>query len=142
MAGLAQDSKGNYRVRKRLPDDVREEYGRLYGPRYEAKFFAPKTVTKQEAIRRFGEWLAEIEARIATIRAERDGSGRILTREEARRLAGDWYEWFVALRAETSLEALEWRLDQVSEAFKSAGVSEREFELYDTDELWRMYPHV
>jgi hypothetical protein len=26
----------------RLPDDVREEYGRLYGARHEAKF-APKT---------------------------------------------------------------------------------------------------
>jgi tripartite-type tricarboxylate transporter receptor subunit TctC len=30
MASLVQDTKGNYRARKRLPDDVREEYGRLY----------------------------------------------------------------------------------------------------------------
>lgn len=51
MAGLTQDSKGNYRVRKRLPDDVREEYGRLYGPRYEAKFFAPKILTRRDATR-------------------------------------------------------------------------------------------
>jgi hypothetical protein len=29
MASLTQDSKGNYKARKRLPDDEREEYGRL-----------------------------------------------------------------------------------------------------------------
>jgi hypothetical protein len=43
MASLTQDTKGNYKARKRLPDDVREEYGRLYGAHYEAKFPAPKT---------------------------------------------------------------------------------------------------
>jgi hypothetical protein len=43
MAKLRRDENGNYLARKRLPDDVREEYGRLYGARYEAKFSAPKT---------------------------------------------------------------------------------------------------
>jgi len=38
MARLAPGSKGNFKSRKRLPGDVREEYGRLYGPRFEAKF--------------------------------------------------------------------------------------------------------
>jgi hypothetical protein len=57
MVKLQQDSKGNYRARKRLPDDVRAEYGRLYGAHHEAKFFAPKSTKTNEAKRQFGEWL-------------------------------------------------------------------------------------
>jgi hypothetical protein len=71
MASLTQDSKGNYKARKRLPDDVRDEYGRLYGARYEAKFFAPNTTKSREAKRLYGEWLAEVEGRIAAIRSLR-----------------------------------------------------------------------
>jgi len=100
MASLTQDSRGNYKARKRLPDDVRDEYGRLYGARYEAKFFAPKTTKTHEAKRLYGDWLAEVEGRIGAIRAERDGSGRTLTRAQARTLAGEWYEWFIVRHAE------------------------------------------
>jgi hypothetical protein len=39
MVSLTQDSKGNYRARKRLPDDVREDYRRLFGRGNEEKFF-------------------------------------------------------------------------------------------------------
>jgi hypothetical protein len=133
MVKLQQDSKGNYRARKRLPDDVREEYWRLYGARYEAKFSAPRTTKAHEAKRRFGEWLAEVEGRIAAIRAERDGTGRPLTRAEARKLTGDWYEW--ARHAGADREDLERRRDVVHEAFKSA-VSEEEFERLRAQELW------
>jgi len=38
MTTLRQDDKGNYIARMRLPDDVRDEYGRRYGARHEAKF--------------------------------------------------------------------------------------------------------
>jgi hypothetical protein len=31
MVGLRQDTKGNFGARKRLPDDVREEYGLRHG---------------------------------------------------------------------------------------------------------------
>jgi hypothetical protein len=86
MVKLRQDANGNYRARKRLPDDVREEYGRLYGARNEAKFSAPKTTKSHEAKRLFGDWIAEVESRIAAIRAERDGTGRVLLR--AQRHAG------------------------------------------------------
>ena len=34
--------------------------------------------------------------RIATIRAERNGEGIALTPQQARALAGEWYEWFIA----------------------------------------------
>jgi hypothetical protein len=49
MVSLRQDSNGNYSARKRLPDDVREEYGRLYGARFEAKFSARASRGKQSA---------------------------------------------------------------------------------------------
>ena len=55
MAKLAQDANGGYKARKRLPDDVREEYGRLYGPRVEAKFFARASTKVYEAKQRFRE---------------------------------------------------------------------------------------
>jgi hypothetical protein len=37
MVTLAKHRNGNDRARKRLSDDVREEYGRLYGACFEAK---------------------------------------------------------------------------------------------------------
>ena len=55
----------DYLARKRLPDDVREEYGRLYGARYDAKFSAPRTTKSHEAQQRYAVWLAEVEGRIA-----------------------------------------------------------------------------
>ena len=94
MVTLRQDSKGNYSARKRLPDDVREEYGRRHGPRLEAKFSAPIGTKPQAAKQLFNEWLAEAEGRIAAIRAERKGEGITLTPRRARALAGEWFEWF------------------------------------------------
>jgi hypothetical protein len=137
MVKLQQDSNGNYRARKRLPDDVRREYGRLYGAHHEAKFSAPKSTKSHEAKRLFGDWIAEVEGRIAAIRAEREGIGRTLTRMEARRLAGDWYEWFMARHTGDSVDALEERRDTIHEAFMSA-VSEEEFERFHAEELWKL----
>jgi integrase len=42
------------------------------------------------------DWLNEIDARIANIRAEQNGEGRTLTSVQARALAGEWYNWFTA----------------------------------------------
>ena len=92
MVSLGRDSRGNYKARKRLPADVREEYGRLYGPSVEAKFHAPASTKRQEAERQFHEWKAGTDARIAAIRAQHTGEGIPLTRQQARALAGEWYE--------------------------------------------------
>jgi hypothetical protein len=127
MASLAQDSKGNYKVRKRLPDDVREDYGRLYGARHEAKFYAPNDLTKQEATRRYGEWLAEVEARISSIRAQRSGQGISLTRMQARALAGDWYQWFIERHLPGSIQVWTDLKEKVQRAFQEA-VSEKEWD--------------
>jgi hypothetical protein len=37
MASLRQDSRGNFVSRRKLPTDVRDEYGRQFGQRHEAK---------------------------------------------------------------------------------------------------------
>jgi hypothetical protein len=132
MVKLQQDSNGNYRARKRLPDDVREEYGRLHGARHEAKFFALKNIKGHEAKQRFGEWLAEVESRIAAIRALRDGTGQSLTNQQARALAGEWYDWFLARHRETAsaMQVEFWR-DAIQDAIKSAVASEHEYDNFD-----------
>jgi hypothetical protein len=71
MVKLRQDSTGKYIARKRLPDDVREEYGRRHKAHYEAKFFAPSSDGPHIAKQKFREWDAEVTARIEAIRAER-----------------------------------------------------------------------
>ena len=88
MVKLRQDSKGNYIARRRLPDDVRDEYGRRHGPRVEAKFFAAAGTGLQAAKQLFREWETEVEGRIAAIRAERTGEGIALTPTASPRLGG------------------------------------------------------
>jgi hypothetical protein len=65
-----------------VPDDVREEYGRRHGPRFEAKFFALANTGSVEAKRLFRERENEVDARIEAIRAERTGEGVALTRDK------------------------------------------------------------
>jgi hypothetical protein len=96
MVTLCQDSRGNYSARKRLPDDVCEEYGRLYGARHEAKFSAPASVGLQEAQRMFREWEAKVAGNIETIRRTQRGEGIDLTHKDAHALSGEWYNWFIA----------------------------------------------
>jgi integrase len=96
MVKLRQDNKGNYSARKRLPDDVREEYGRLYGAHHEAKFSAPSSVGSEVARQRFHEWDADVTSRIAAIRAAQRGEGIELNHKDAVALAGEWYNWFVS----------------------------------------------
>jgi integrase len=84
-----------------------------------------------------GSGLPKRRGRIAAIRAEREGTGRTLTRAEARRLAGEWYEWFTARHSEASEEDIEWRREAVHEAFKEAA-SEEELERRSAEELWKL----
>jgi hypothetical protein len=100
MAHLQQKPNGSYSARKRLPADVREEYGRLYGARFEAKFSAPASVGRQAAVQRFRTWEAEVAQRIETIRKVLRGEGIDLDRKQAVALAGEWYKWFIARHEE------------------------------------------
>jgi hypothetical protein len=54
------------------------------------------------------EWLSEIEARIANIRAERSGEGNTLTPQGARALAGQWYEWFTSNKWQRRPGKMKW----------------------------------
>jgi integrase len=95
---LTPTADGGFTARKRIPVDVREDYGRLFGkgnPQWEAWFNSgPVPIGLARAKHR--EWLSDIEARIANIRAERKGAGRTLTPMQARALAGEWYLWWTA----------------------------------------------
>lgn len=103
MVNLRQDSKGNFIARRRLPDDVRAQYGRLYGARHEAKFSTPAATDKHEALRKFHEWQAEVEGRIQSIRKAQRGEGIDLDRKNASALAGEWYHWWVARYEKTDV---------------------------------------
>jgi integrase len=134
MVRLRKDSRGNYVARKRLPDDVRQEYGELHGQSYEVKFYAPASTKRQEAERQFHEWKADTDARIAAIRAQRTGEGIPLTRQQARALAGKWYDWFLARHAASDKEWDHSR-DQVQDAMRGA-VGKKLWEENHPDELW------
>ncbi len=136
MVTLRQDSRGNYSARKRLPGDVREEYGRLYGQRFEAKFFASAATKPHVAKQLYNDWLAEAEVRIAAIRAERSGEGITLTPRQARALAGEWYAWFIARHPMSDQRKWKEVRDHVHEALREA-VGDDEWERNDPDDLWR-----
>jgi hypothetical protein len=136
MVKLRQDSTGKYIARKRLPDDVREEYGRRHKAHHEAKFSAPASDGPHIAKQKFREWDAEVTARIEAIRAERRGEGISLTRQQARALAGEWYHWFIARHPTTDLEKWDAIREQVHDALRQA-VGDAEWEHSDPDELWR-----
>lgn len=95
MVGLGRAADGRWFARKGIPVDVREEYQRLYGVKREAHLKLPADTPRHEAKTRLGEWEAEVETRIATLRAQRNGEGQPLTKLNAIALAGRWYTWFV-----------------------------------------------
>jgi hypothetical protein len=95
MAALNQLKNGQFLSRKVIPADVRDAYARLYGVRREAQLRQAADTPRHEARTRHLEWMAEIETRIETIRAQKKGIGRPLSRLDAIALAGRWYTWFV-----------------------------------------------
>ena len=96
MASLQKSKSGGYTARKSIPNDVRDEYRRVHGQGWEARFTAPAAMSHAEAKLKFTEWLAEIENRINSLRAARTGDGQSLTQRQAFALAGEWYRWFVS----------------------------------------------
>jgi integrase len=96
MVALKRRKNGGYAARKVIPKDVRQEYASLYGMGWEEKLNIPASTPPHEAKAQHGEWLAEIETRIAALRAAKKGAKQPLTRRNAHALAGEWYRWFVA----------------------------------------------
>jgi hypothetical protein len=109
MVALDRAADGRWFARKGIPKDVREDYARLYGVRREAHLKLPADTPRHEAKMRLGEWGAEIETRIATLRAQRNGEGQPLTRVNAIALAGRWYAWFIKQHEDDPGPAKRWR---------------------------------
>ncbi|WP_338830692.1 tyrosine-type recombinase/integrase [Bradyrhizobium sp. 27S5] len=109
MVALGRARDGRWFARKGVPVDVREEYARLYGVSREAQLKLPADTPRHEAKVRLGEWEAEVETRIATLRAQRNGEGQPLTKLNAIALAGRWYQWFIAQYENDPGPAKRWR---------------------------------
>jgi integrase len=105
---MARVKSGAFKGRKGIPADVRDEYAALHSKRWEELFRAPPDCTPQRAKVLRAEWEAEIENRIATIRAKQRGEGRDLTQREAHELAGEWYRWFVSRHDDSPGEPQQW----------------------------------
>jgi hypothetical protein len=64
---------------------------------------------RHEARVQLAEWTAEVEARIAALRAQKNGEGQPLTKLNAIALAGRWYAWFVKQHEVDPGPAKRWR---------------------------------
>jgi integrase len=96
MAALKRSKSGGFTARKAIPASMRLAYARLYAVGWEEKLSIPAGTSLHEAKMRCGEWIAEIENRISTLRAGANGEGQPLTKHNAHALAGRWYSWFLA----------------------------------------------
>jgi hypothetical protein len=79
---------------------VRDEYERLYGQHWEARFSLPAGTDPQEAKAKHAEWLSTVEGRIGAIRDRYE--------REALALAGEWYSAFVARYEDNPGSAERW----------------------------------
>jgi integrase len=100
MVTPRRSSSGSVKARKVIPKDIREDYARLYGVASEAKLTVPAGTPAHEAKILASEFLAEVETRIATLRAAKRGEGQSLTQRQAFALAGEWYVWYVGRHEE------------------------------------------
>ncbi len=105
---MKRAKSGAYLARKAIPEDVRDEYKRLYGQRREAKFSLPASTDPREAKAKYVEWLSTVEGRLKAIREKRVGVARSLSEREALALAGEWYGAFIALHEENPGAAERW----------------------------------
>jgi integrase len=103
---------GGFSARKRIPQDVQNEYEKVYRVRWEERFNSGP-VPLSLAREKLTDWFNDIEARIKNIRAEQKGEGRTLTPMQARALSGDWYLWWTArlLAKPLDLASLDIHLD-------------------------------
>ena len=127
MATLSRSKTGDFVSRKGIPADVREAYSRLYrdsakallrvtragrkptAPKvWEELFKRPSATSPSAAKVAWLEWCAEIDTRVATLRAAASGAGQPLTRLNAQALAGKWYGWFLPEHENDTRDAAHW----------------------------------
>jgi integrase len=108
LSKLKRMPSGAWKGRKAIPQAVRVEYQRLYGPWREAIFWAPAGTTPQQAKAGYGEWQALIERRITALREAGAGREQDLTQQQAGALAAVWYRWYVSQHEENPGEHRHW----------------------------------
>jgi hypothetical protein len=110
MAKLTRDKNGDFASRKGIPKDVRDAYTRLYrgtskaalritkkggqptAPKvWEELFSLPGSTSPNLAKVAWAEWCADIDTKVAGLRAAARGEGQPLTRINALALAGRWW---------------------------------------------------
>ena len=108
MTALKRLKNGGFEARKAIPLDVRTAYAKLYAVRWEAKLRVPAGTALYEAKTLCGEWIADIESRIAALRAVAKGEGQPLTVRNAHALAGRWYSWFLTQHEDSKATHQHW----------------------------------
>ena len=144
---LTPTHSGGFVARKRIPEDAQNEYVRLYGVQWEARFRAPPGTPIMLARAKHREWLTEVESRIANIRAQRNGEGLSLTPKTARALAGDWYGWFLERQRARPQTAEHWEFfrEQICDAMADALDPYRDPhdpDLHQRDDVWENIPRA
>ncbi|EGD60847.1 integrase family protein [Novosphingobium nitrogenifigens DSM 19370] len=111
MVRLTRSLSGRWAARKVIPADVREAYGQG-----EAKRTWDAGLTEGQAKAAMAAWLAEIENRIAALRAVAKPADTLpaldLSQRECRALAGLWYEDLKARYEANPGDAEGWRIAQ------------------------------
>jgi integrase len=144
---LTPTKGGGFVARKRIPEDAQEEYARLYGVQWEARFRAPSGTPIMLARAKHRDWLTEIESRIANIRARRNGQGLSLSPKDARALAGEWYGWYLERQRSRPQTAEHWEFfrDQINEALTDAVNPYRDpydRDVQEIDDVWENTPEA
>jgi hypothetical protein len=143
---LTSTKSGGWYARKRIPEDVQDAYAKLYGVQWEERLtLAAMASTNARA--RLRDWLNEIEARIANIRAEGKGEGQALTPKQARALSGEWYHWYLERQRARPRSAEHWEFfrDQINEALTDVIDPYRDPhdpERQEIDDVWRIEPEA
>jgi hypothetical protein len=72
------------------------------------KLTLPAATSPEKAKALHAAWLAEVEGRVATLRASERGKGQDLSQREADALAGEWYRWFTGLHLDNPGRPVRW----------------------------------
>jgi integrase len=143
---LTPTKSGGWFARKRIPEDVQDAYEKLYGVRWEERLALPP-ISSAKARASHRDWLNEIEARIANIRAGQRGDGQTLTSMQTRALSGEWYHWYLERHQARHQSAEHWEFfrDQINEELTDAINLYRDPhdpERQEIDDVWRGEPEA
>jgi integrase len=141
---LTPTKGGGFTARKRIPEDVQADYLERYGVRWEARLSLDPGTPILLARAKHREWLSEIESRVANIRAEKKGEGRLLTPKDARALAGEWYRWFTERHLQRAQPAPHWEdlRERVGDVLRDEMLLFAEGPDDEVDEIWERSPET